>query len=220
MNKADFKNSLRSFVGRSFGRVCTKPGPLGLGIVSVVYMLAVFNIESSMAAMEDDAAVPQAIVFDMSSFSPDQSLWSDKARVKFEKVKNDGTAPLAVIKIDRLNIEGPIFDGTDKVTLDRGIGLVDGTAMPGEIGNMALSAHRDSFFRPLKDIVVGDRIELRTQNGIQDFEVSEITIVDSQDISVLEATDTAVLTLITCYPFYYVGYAPDRFIVRAIPVES
>ena len=220
MNKAGSKKSLRSFVKGSFGRVFTKPGPLGLGIVSVIYMLAVMNSESSIAAMEDDAAAQQAVVFDMLSFSPDQSLWSNKARVKFEKVKNDGTAPLAVIKIARLNIEGPIFDGTDKVTLDRGIGLVDGTAMPGEVGNMALSAHRDSFFRPLKDVVVGDRIELRTQNGIQDFEVSEITIVDSQDISVLDPTDTAVLTLITCYPFYYVGYAPDRFIVRAIPVES
>ena len=215
MNKADFKKSLRSF-----DRVFTNPGPMSLGVVAVIFMLAVFNSESSIAAMEKDAVAQQAIVFDMSSFSPDQSLWSDKARVKFEKVKNDGTVPLAVIKIDRLNIEGPIFDGTDKVTLDRGIGLVDGTAMPGEIGNMALSAHRDSFFRSLKDVVVGDRIELRTQNGIQDFEVSEITIVDSQDISVLDPTDTAVLTLITCYPFYYVGYAPDRFIVRAIPVES
>jgi len=205
---------------RSLCRAFTKPGPWGLGIISVIYLLAVISSESSVAEMDEDAVAQQAIVFDMSSFSPDQSLWSDKARVKFEKVKNDGTVPLAVIKINRLNIEGPIFDGTDKVTLDRGIGLVGGTAMPGEVGNMALSAHRDSFFRPLKDVVVGDRIELRTQNGIQDFEVSKITIVDSQDISVLDPTDTAVLTLITCYPFYYVGYAPDRFIVRAIPVES
>jgi sortase A len=195
-------------------------GPLGLAVVSAIFLFAVVTVQTAGAATEEDVAPQQALMFDMASFSPDQSLWSDKARVKFERVKNDGTAPLAVIKIDRLNIEGPIFDGTDKVTLDRGIGLVDGTAMPGEIGNMALSAHRDSFFRPLKDVVVGDRIELRTQNGIQDFEVSEITIVDSQDISVLDPTDTTVLTLITCYPFYYVGYAPDRFIVRAIPVES
>jgi sortase A len=195
-------------------------GPLGLAVVSVIFLFTVVAVQEAGAATEEDVAEQQAPMFDMASFSPDQSLWSDKARVKFERVKNDGTAPLAVIKIDRLNILGPIFDGTDKVTLDRGIGLVDGTAMPGEIGNMALSAHRDSFFRPLKDVVVGDRIELRTQNGIQDFEVSEITIVDSQDISVLDPTDTAVLTLITCYPFYYVGYAPDRFIVRAIPVES
>jgi sortase A len=194
----------------------TKSGLLGL----ILVLLAVISSETAIAATKDDAGTSPSIEFDMSSFSPDQSMWSDKARVKFEKVKNNGAAPMAVIKIDRLNIEGPIFDGTDKITLDRGIGLVDGTAMPGEAGNMALSAHRDSFFRPLKDVVVGDRIELLTQKGMQAFEVSEITIVDSQDISVLDPTDTAVLTLITCYPFYYVGYAPDRFIVRAIPVES
>jgi sortase A len=194
----------------------TKSGLLGL----ILVLLAVISSETAIAATKDDAGTSPSIEFDMSSFSPDQSMWSDKARVKFEKVKNNGAAPMAVIKIDRLNIEGPIFDGTDKITLDRGIGLVDGTAMPGETGNMALSAHRDSFFRPLKDVVVGDRIELLTQKGMQVFEVSEITIVDSQDISVLDPTDTAVLTLITCYPFYYVGYAPDRFIVRAIPVES
>jgi sortase A len=195
-----------------------KPGLRSLA--AVVLLLAVINPNPATAAMEDEAALQQTFTFDMSSFSPDQSLWSDKARIKFEKVRNDAVAPLAFIKIDRLNIEGPIFGGTDKITLDRGVGLVDGTAMPGEIGNMALSAHRDSFFRPLKDVVVGDRIELRTQAGIQEFEVFEITIVDSQDISVLRPTDTAVLTLITCYPFYYVGYAPDRFIVRAVPVES
>jgi sortase A len=194
----------------------TKSGLLGL----ILVLLAVISSETAIAATKDDAGTSPSIEFDMSSFSPDQSMWSDKARVKFEKVKNNGAAPMAVIKIDRLNIEGPIFDGTDKITLDRGIGLVDGTAMPGEAGNMALSAHRDSFFRPLKDVVIGDRIELLTQKGMQAFEVSEITIVDSQDISVLDPTDTAVLTLITCYPFYYVGYAPDRFIVRAIPVES
>lgn len=158
--------------------------------------------------------------FDMTSFAPDQSMWSEKARIKFEQARSGGEEPLAVISIDRLNIEGPVYVGTERVTLDRGIGLVDGTAMPGEVGNMALSAHRDGFFRPLKDVKLGDRIELRTQTGLQGFEVSEITIVDSQDISVLDPSDTTVLTLITCYPFYYVGYAPDRFIVRATPVES
>ena len=160
-----------------------------------------------------------SLVFDMATFSPDQSLWSDKTKLKFENSKNTDRDPLAVVRIDRLNIEGPVFVGTDKKTLDFGIGIVKGTAMPGEVGNMALSAHRDSFFRPLKDIIVGDRIEMSTDAGQQDFEVTNISIVDSQDISVLDHTDTTVLTLITCHPFYYEGYAPDRFIVRAIPVD-
>jgi len=159
------------------------------------------------------------LLFDMATFSPDQSLWSDKTKLKFEQSKNTDRDPLAVLRIDRLNIEGPVFEGTDKKTLDLGIGIVKGTAMPGEVGNMALSAHRDSFFRPMKDIVVGDRIEMSTHTGQQDFEVTNISIVDSQEISVLDPTDTTVLTLITCHPFYFEGYAPDRYIVRAIPVD-
>jgi sortase A len=109
--------------------------------------------------------------------------------------------------------------GTNRTTLNRGVGVVDNTAAPGEPGNVALSAHRDSFFRPLKDIVIGDTIELQTLQGIQQFQVSDITIVDPTDISVLEPTERSILTLITCYPFYFVGYAPDRYIVRAELIE-
>jgi len=92
--------------------------------------------------------------------------------------------------------------------------------MPGEAGNVALSAHRDSFFRSLKDIAVGDVIELQTLRGILNFQVSDISIVDPLDISVLDPADESILTLITCYPFYYVGFAPDRYIVRAKLVQG
>jgi sortase A len=88
------------------------------------------------------------------------------------------------------------------------------------VGNIGISGHRDSFFRPLKDIKLGDKIEMRTPDGIQDFEVTDINIVDALDVSVLDPTDTTVLTLITCHPFYYVGYAPDRYIVKATPVDD
>jgi len=107
------------------------------------------------------------------------------------------------------------------VTLNRGAGVIAGTALPGERGNVAISAHRDGFFRPLKDVVVGDVIELRGAEGrVQRFEVAAISIVDPLDVSVLDATDAPVLTLVTCYPFYYVGFAPDRFIVRATALEE
>ncbi len=125
-----------------------------------------------------------------------------------------------MLKIERLNVEAPIYVGTDRLTLDRGVGLVKGTAYPDEVGNIGLSGHRDSFFRPLKDIKLGDKIEMRTLEGVQDFEVTNISIVDALDVSVLDSTDTTVLTLITCHPFYYVGFAPDRYIVRATPVDD
>jgi sortase A len=154
------------------------------------------------------------------AFSPDQSLWSDSARAKYEKSAKAAGVPLALLKIERLNLVAPVFPGTDAVTLNRGLGVVEGTALPGEAGNVALSGHRDSFFRPLKDIAVGDSIELQTRKGVQHFRVADIRIVDPLDISVLDRTDATVLTLITCYPFYYVGYAPDRYVVRATLVQG
>jgi LPXTG-site transpeptidase (sortase) family protein len=170
----------------------------------------------SMSAMASDPVLE----FDLSTFSPDQTMWSEKAIGKFEKAKHGNEVPLALLRIDRLNINAPVYTGTSKITLDRGLGAVDGTASPGEVGNIGLSGHRDSFFRPLKDIKLGDSIEIQTPEGIQYFEVSDISIVDALEVSVLDPTDTTVLTLITCHPFYYQGYAPDRYIVRATPVVN
>lgn len=127
---------------------------------------------------------------------------------------------LALLSIARLELEVPIFSGTSKKTLNRGAGLVEGTSPPGAAGNIVVSAHRDSFFRPLEDIRVGDVIELQSPDGMQRFEVGKIFITDPLDISVLEATAQPTLTLITCYPFRYVGFAPERFIVRATQIGT
>ena len=156
----------------------------------------------------------------MRGYAPDKSEWSEKASAKYEKNKDRGGPPMAVLTIDGLNIKAPVYEGTHRITLDRGLGWIEGTAKPDETGNIALSGHRDGFFRPLKDIKVGDPIEMQTMAGVQTFEVSDISIVDALEVSVLDPTDTTVLTLITCYPFYYQGYAPDRYIVRATPVSS
>lgn len=162
----------------------------------------------------------QTLEIDMDSFVPDQTDWSEKQIGKYEKKKNKGGLPLAMLKVERLNLEAPVYLGTDRVTLDRGLGMIESTARLGEVGNIGISGHRDGFFRPLKDIKVGDAIEIQTPTGVEEFEVSDITIVDALEVSVLDPTDTTVLTLVTCHPFYYQGYAPDRYIVRAIPAGS
>ena len=156
----------------------------------------------------------------LEGFSPDQSEWSGKARASYERTKDGSGEPLAVLEIERLNITAPVYEGTRRITLDRGLGLVELSPLPGEVGNIAMSGHRDGFFRALKDIKLGDIITLHTLDGDQDFLATEIKIVDALDVSVLSDSDTMVLTLITCYPFYYVGYAPDRYIVKAIPVDN
>lgn len=124
-------------------------------------------------------------------------------------------APIAVLRIDELGLKVPVFDGTARIALRRGAGSIEGTTPPGEHGHIGIAAHRDSFFRPLKDIRQGAVIELATGERVQRFRVTEIRIVDALDVSVLEPTDEPCLTLVTCYPFNYVGFAPDRFIVHA-----
>jgi sortase A len=195
--------------------------PLPQLTCTVILMLSFFCYPA-LAATEPDVTEgsQQTLQIDMESYTPDQSEWSVKQIAKYEKKKNTGDLPLAMLKIERLNLEAPVYLGTDRVTLDRGLGIIESTAYLGEVGNIGISGHRDGFFRPLKDIKLGDEIEVLTPTGVQEFEVSDITIVDALEVSVLDSTDTTVLTLITCYPFYYQGYAPDRYIVRAIPVGS
>jgi sortase A len=142
--------------------------------------------------------------------------WSPQRIADYqEALQQDAGDTLAVLRIPSRNIEVPVFNSTDEWALNRGSGHVTGTSLPGERGNIAIAAHRDGFFRSLENIEIGDEVELTTLEGHQTFRVSQLDIVDPLDVSVLEPTDDTMVTLITCYPFYYVGAAPDRFIVRA-----
>jgi sortase A len=146
----------------------------------------------------------------------DTTLWSQKRIDGFKRALGLHTDPaIAVLAIPRIGLEAPIFRGTDEVTLNRGIGWIEGTAEPGGAGNSGLAAHRDGFFRPLKDIAVNDVIELRTRSGARTFVVRDWAIVEKDSVDVLAPTSHRSLTLVTCYPFYYVGSAPKRFIVHA-----
>jgi sortase A len=147
---------------------------------------------------------------------PDQTLWSPERIAAWRNVVNTpGAAPLAVLRIPRLRIEAPVLEGTDEIVLNRGLGHIDETAAPGADGNSGIAGHRDGFFRGLKDIVVGDVIELETLHGTDAYRVERTWIVNPEDVSVLDPTPTRSITLVTCYPFYFVGSAPQRFIVRA-----
>ncbi len=148
--------------------------------------------------------------------APDQSLW-DATQVKdYEQaLQEDFPPPLGVLTIRKLGLQVPIFNGADDHTLDRGAGRIKGMAKPGEDGNFGVSAHRDSFFRVLKDIAPGDDVLVQTAHGVDRYVVKKIDIVPKEDASVLQVDDGKMLTLVTCYPFYYVGSAPQRFIVRA-----
>jgi sortase A len=124
------------------------------------------------------------------------------------------------IEIPRLEVSTVIRAGTDARTLRLAVGHIPGTALPGESGNIGLAGHRDTFFRRLRDIQPDDEIRVVTPEGTYVFRVENTTIVKPVDTWVLNATPTATLTLVTCYPFSYVGSAPDRFIVRATGAET
>ncbi|MDP3001289.1 MAG: class D sortase [Bryobacterales bacterium] len=119
------------------------------------------------------------------------------------------------IEISRLGLSAIIAEGTDKTTLRRAAGHILGTPLPGQPGNSGLAGHRDTFFRPLRDILQNDIITLTTLGGEYRYRVVSTRIVAPTEVSVLDPTASEILTLVTCYPFYFVGAAPNRFIVRA-----
>jgi sortase A len=123
------------------------------------------------------------------------------------------------LEIPRLHLSAIIAQGDDAATLNVAIGHLPDTPLPWHQGNSALAAHRDTFFRPLQHIRVGDELRLSTPHGSFRYQVRETMVVDPDDVWVLDATDRPMLTLITCYPFSYVGNAPRRFIVRAERTE-
>jgi len=148
--------------------------------------------------------------------APDQSLWAEKRIREYEEsLAVAADLPLAVLNIAGLGIEVPVYDGADDFNLNRGVARIRGTAVVDGDGNLGIAGHRDGFFRGLKDIAIGDEIELMTATGSVAYAVSSIDIVDPDDVWVLEPTQQKTITLVTCYPFYYVGHAPKRFIVKA-----
>ena len=152
---------------------------------------------------------------------PDTSLWSPlRIRAWEDSLVKDAPPVLAVLRIPKIKLEVPVLKGTDDWTLNRAVGHIDDTALPGTTGNIGIAGHRDSFFRGLKDLVVGDALDMALEGRTERFLVTHIWIVKPEDVWVIDPTPTAAVTLVTCYPFYFVGSAPQRYIVRAIPEAS
>jgi sortase A len=126
----------------------------------------------------------------------------------------DGGA-IGEIQIPRLGLTAVVVQGDSAAILQHAVGHLTGTALPGESGNVVLAGHRDTFFRPLRQVHAGDAITLKTRDGDFEYLVESTAVVRPSDVRVLQPTGGRTLTLITCFPFSYLGSAPDRFIVRA-----
>ncbi len=119
------------------------------------------------------------------------------------------------LEIPGLNLSVMVVEGTGRKALSEGVGHIEGTPLPGQPGNLGIAGHRDSFFRGLQDISADDVITLTTFAGKYRYRVEKTAIVRPSDTSVLDNTPNRSLTLVTCYPFYYIGNAPKRFVVKA-----
>jgi sortase A len=129
-------------------------------------------------------------------------------------------AVIGRLEIPRLKLAVMVREGAGENTLRRAVGHIPGTALPGNLGNVGLAGHRDTFFRSLRNIRKNDTIELQTTAGTYRYVVNSTRIVTPRDVSVLKASGGETLTLVTCYPFYYVGSAPRRFIVHATQIAA
>jgi sortase A len=119
------------------------------------------------------------------------------------------------LELRRLGLSAIAREGTDPEILERAVGHIPNTGLPGKPGNAAFAAHRDTFFRSLENVRAGDRIVVTTPTGRHQYVVRDTKVVSPRDVSVLDPTPEPTLTLVTCFPFRYIGSAPERFIVRA-----
>jgi sortase A len=179
---------------------------------SVMSRLSLRQFEELKESASNDTPehVPAKIEPERTALKPDFVLWSGKRIKAFgDSLKLRLDPPLAILRIPRLNLEAPMLNGTDDITLNRGVGWIEGTAQIGENGNIGIAGHRDGFFRGLKDIKVGDRVDLEGPRRTETYVVDQLRIVTPNDISVLLPRPKPSLTLVTCYPFYFIGRAPS-----------
>ena len=184
----------------------------GLAWASEQHAIAAFHetARAAVASPRNSGRAPPVEV--------DQALWdAGRIRAYARALRRPAPPPLALLRIPRLGLEVPVLAGTDEWTLDRAVGHIEGTSRPGEAGNVGIAGHRDGFFRVLKDVAEGDVVELALPVEVRRFRVERLSIVDPSDTRVLAPTRESRLTLVTCYPFYFVGSAPRRFIVQATP---
>ena len=127
---------------------------------------------------------------------------------------------LARLEASSVALAATVLEGTDDATLRRGAGHIEGTPYPGAAGNVGIAGHRDTIFRPLRDLKLGDRLLLTTADRVLEYRISETKIVNPADVYVLDPTGRPMLTLVTCFPFNFIGNAPQRFIVHAELIQE
>jgi sortase A len=205
---------------RGIERVLLVSGILLVGIYAAAMLhrtiISRLAIAEVRAAQDVSQGTPSSGQGSAEVPKPDFSLWSPGRVTQFKSAMAGHLPPVVgILRIPKSHLEAPIFEGTDDLTLNEGVGHIAGTDPVGGDGNTGIAGHRDGFFRSLKDVKVGDRIEIEMRGKPLVYVVERLVIVDPSNVSVLSGLGHPELTLVTCYPFYVLGSAPRRFIVQA-----
>jgi len=179
-------------------------GVLALTYVSVTLLRATLYQKAAAATLEEQVS------------SQEQRRVSQTPALA---VTREGDV-LGRIEIPRLGVRVAILEGTSSRTLRLGVGHITGTALPGSAGNIGIAGHRDTYFRALKDARANDEIQIQTAAGVSLYKVDWVKVVAPGDTEVLASSTESALTLVTCYPFYYIGASPKRFVVHAQRIEQ
>lgn len=193
-----------------------------IGVIIIGF--AVYQLIDSNLAQKKGLAEAKELVGD--TIDPSTPLSDDRSdkeyaskfvdKDEFHPKKGDATG---VLNIPKLDAELPIFEGIDETELSRGVGHYPGTAYPEENDQIVLSGHRETVFRGFGDLEIGDTMSLTLPYGVYEYEIVETFIVDADDRTVIVPHDEEMLTVTTCYPFNFIGSAPDRYIINAKPVK-
>jgi len=182
-------------------------------------LVLIYVIARADSALGSNAALTDAAQMS-EPYRPEYRLWSQERIEAYRASAALEAGPLVgTLRIPALELLVPLYADTDELHLNRGVGLIEGMALPGETGNLGIAGHRDGFFRVLRDIRTGERVEVSTPASRYVYEVSGVSIVDASDSMLLAPTREPSLTLVTCYPFYFVGPAPRRFVVRGVLIS-
>lgn len=196
-------------------------GMVLLGIFCAARLYTVVFSYATVQAFKGGQTSSDSGTADSKNAKPDFSLWSPQRVKGYEESLTGELEPaIGILRIPKIRLEVAVLEGTNEWSLNRGVGRIAGTAQLGEQGNVGIAGHRDGFFRGLKDIGPGDKIEVETPDQTQVYVVDQITVVDPKNVSVLAPRSRPSLTLVTCYPFYFLGSAPQRYIVEASIVET
>ena len=171
-----------------------------------------------LASLDVPASPPESVAPPPLEFvgEPDMAQWAP-GRIEdyYASLQADLPPVLGVLELPAVGLSVPVYSTDSELAMDRGAGVIDGMAYPHEPGNIGIAGHRDGYFRALKDVRIGDTLKLQTFDGLKQFTINSVQVVEIADTHVLQDTDDQTVTLVTCYPFYFVGHAPQRYIVTA-----